>query len=454
MKDYLDNSNKKMKLALQLVSGYGGEFQSWRLPDSNERAYTDIDFYVEMAKTAEKGKIHTLFIADTPSFGGAGGGTDISTRSPAFPLEPMVMLSAVAYATQKIGMVATFSTTYNLPYNLARQLKTLDTLSKGRLGWNAVTTGTRETAYNFGDAPLPNTTIRYEMAHEMIEAVQTLWGGFSENAYITDKTTGIFADMSKIKPAFYKGKHYQVKGALPIPATPQGQPPIFQAGPSPEGIELAGRFASGVYANPFTIDEAKAYRNILKQSAIRYGRNANEINMFSGFMFTIGDTYEEALARRYKLLDFMSKEEFEGQIRYLSAMIGVNLHKLDVNKPLPESLQNQAIPHPQDPRSPRAVELIKQGMSPKEVLANGVINYHPVVVGTPKDVADFMEKWFKAGATDGFSLAPDSQKGVKDFVEKVVPILQERGIYHTDYEGSTLREHLGVAYQYSVTKIH
>ncbi|STY61862.1 NtaA/DmoA family FMN-dependent monooxygenase [Mannheimia haemolytica] len=450
MTDYLDNSHKKIKLALQLVSGYGGEFQSWRFEESNERAYTDIDFYVEMAKTAEQGKIHTLFIADTPSFGGAGGGTDIARRSPAFPLEPMVMLSAVAYATQKIGMVATFSTTYNLPYNLARQLKTLDTLSKGRMGWNAVTTGTPFTAYNFGNKPLPDTSTRYEMAHEMVEAVQTLWGTFGENAYITDKVSGQFADMSQIKPANYQGKHYQVKGALPIPATPQGQPPIFQAGPSPEGVELAGRFASGVYANPFSIDEARSYRNVLKQSALAHGRNPDEINMFSGFMFTIGDSYEEALARRMQLLDFMSDEEFNGQIRYLSAMIGVGLTGRDVNEPLPEYLQNQASPHPHDPRSPRAVELIQRGMSPKEVLANGVINYHPVVVGTASDVADFMEEWFKAGATDGFSLAPDSQKGVSDFVEKVVPILQERGIYHLDYEGDTLREHLGVGYQYGL----
>ncbi len=125
-------------------------------------------------------------------------------------------------------MVATFSTTYNLPYNLARQLKTLDTLSKGRMGWNAVTTGTPFTAYNFGNKPLPDTATRYEMAHEMVEAVQTLWGTFGENAYITDKVSGQFADMSQIKPANYQGKHYQVKGALPIPATPQGQPPIFR----------------------------------------------------------------------------------------------------------------------------------------------------------------------------------------------------------------------------------
>ncbi|STY88108.1 Putative monooxygenase moxC [Moraxella ovis] len=432
------------------VTGYGNESYAWRLADSNERAYTDINNYIKLAQIAEQGKIHTLFIADTPAMVGAGVSGDFARKSPMFVLEPMTIFSAIATHTQKIGLVATYSTTYNLPYNLARQLKTLDIISGGRIGWNAVTTGTREVAYNFGNKPLPDTTTRYEMAHEMVEAVQTLWGTFGENAYITDKVSGQFADMSQIKPANYQGKHYQVKGALPIPVTPQGQPPIFQAGPSPEGVELAGRFASGVYANPFSIDEARSYRNVLKQSALAHGRNPDEINMFSGFMFTIGDSYEEALARRMQLLDFMSDEEFNGQIRYLSAMIGVDLTGRDVNEPLPEYLQNQASPHPHDPRSPRAVELIQRGMSPKEVLANGVINYHPVVVGTASDVADFMEEWFKAGATDGFSLAPDSQKGVSDFVEKVVPILQERGIYHLDYEGDTLREHLGVGYQYGL----
>ncbi|MDO4431465.1 MAG: NtaA/DmoA family FMN-dependent monooxygenase [Lonepinella koalarum] len=450
MTDYLDNSNKQMKLAMMFVTGYGNESYAWRLADSNERAYTDINNYIKLAQIAEQGKIHTLFIADTPAMVGAGVSGDFARKSPMFVLEPMTIFSAIATHTQKIGLVATYSTTYNLPYNLARQLKTLDIISGGRIGWNAVTTGTREVAYNFGNKPLPDTTTRYEMAHEMVEAVQTLWGTFGENAYITDKVSGQFADMSQIKPANYQGKHYQVKGALPIPATPQGQPPIFQAGPSPEGVELAGRFASGVYANPFSIDEARSYRNVLKQSAIAHGRNPDEINMFSGFMFTIGDSYEEALARSMQLLDFMSDEEFNGQIRYLSAMIGVDLTGRDVNEPLPEYLQNQASPHPHDPRSPRAVELIQRGMSPKEVLANGVINYHPVVVGTASDVADFMEEWFKAGATDGFSLAPDSQKGVSDFVEKVVPILQKRGIYHLDYEGNTLREHLGVGYQYGL----
>ncbi|SOD69889.1 Luciferase-like monooxygenase [Alysiella filiformis DSM 16848] len=216
-----------MKLAMMFVTGYGNESYAWRLADSNERAYTDINNYIKLAQIAEQGKIHTLFIADTPAMVGAGVSGDFARKSPMFVLEPMTIFSAIATHTQKIGLVATYSTTYNLPYNLARQLKTLDIISGGRIGWNAVTTGTREVAYNFGNKPLPDTTTRYEMAHEMVEAVQTLWGTFGENAYITDKVSGQFADMSQIKPANYQGKHYQVKGALPIPATPQGQPPVF-----------------------------------------------------------------------------------------------------------------------------------------------------------------------------------------------------------------------------------
>ncbi|ARQ07378.1 Monooxygenase MoxC [Macrococcoides canis] len=442
MKDYLNNKNKKIKLAMMLVTGYGGENYSWRLEDSNPKAYTDINEYIKLAKLAEKGKIHTLFIADTPGMVGSGVNGDLARKSPMFVMEPMTILSAVAAHTNRIGLVATYSTTYNLPYNLARQLKSLDHISNGRVGWNAVTTGTPEVAYNFGNDPLPDTTTRYSMADEMVEAVQSLWNSFGEDAYIADKESGDFIDMSKIKPAHFQGEYYQTKGPLPIPPSIQGQPPIFQAGPSYEGIELAGKFASGVYANPFTIEEARSYRDALKQSAMRHRRNPDDIKMFSGFMVTVADTYEEALKRRYQIMDFMSDAEFGRQVYYLSAMIGINLSGMNLDEPLPLTLQDQAYPNPNDPRSGRAVELIKKGLSPREVLANGVINYHPVVVGTAKDVADFMETWFEAGATDGFSIVPESQSGVKNFVEKVVPELQKRGIFHDDYEGMTLRSHL------------
>lgn len=452
LNDYLNNENKKMKLAMMLVTGYGGETLSWRYKDSDPKAYTNVNTFIELAKLAEKGKIHTLFIADTPAKVGAGVSGDLDRKTPMFVMEPMTLMSAVAAHTEKIGLVATYSTTYNFPYNLARQLKSLDVMSGGRVGWNAVTTGTREVAYNFGDTPLPDTTTRYEMADDMINAVQSLWGSFGENAYIANQETGEFMKDSEIKPVSYQGKYFQTRGPLPIPPSPQGQPPLFQAGPSPEGIELAGKFASGVYANPFTIAEAKYYRNLLKESAVKHGRKADDIMTFTGLMVSVADTYEEAMARRRELLDFMTPQEYEGQMRYLSGMIGINLLPLDWEQPLPKSVRDQAVANHHDPRSANAVKLIQEGLSPRDVLARGAIYYHPVVVGTAEDVADFMENWYKAGATDAFNIVPDSQKGVKEFVEKVVPVLQKRGLFHEDYEGSTLRDHLDIDKQYGPTK--
>nr|WP_278761376.1 NtaA/DmoA family FMN-dependent monooxygenase [Mammaliicoccus lentus] len=442
----INKRDGKMKLALQMVSGYGGEFKTWRMPGAVADAYTNMDNYVEKAKIAERGKIHTLFIADTPSLQ-----NDISINSPMHSMDPLIALTAVARETKNIGLVSTFSTTFTEPYNLARQLKTLDIVSNGRVGWNAVTTSNGQTAMNFGKR-LPDRNTRYEMAREHIEAVQSLWGSFGKDAYVINQSTGQFADMNKVNLANYNGKYYQTRGPLPIPASSQGQPPIFQAGGGEKGLELAGRFASGVYANPFTKEEAKLHRTMLRNSAKQYGRNPEDIKMFAGFMFSIGKTKEEALDRRRMLLDF-APEETAHYVQYLGHMVGItiNVNTIDINKPLPESLLSQAYPSPMDPRAERAYELLKEGISVKDVLANGVINYHPVVAGTPEMVADFLEEWYLADATDGFSIVPDSSHdGIEDFVDYVVPILQERGLYHLDYEGETLRDSLEVPQEYGM----
>ncbi|TWT11998.1 NtaA/DmoA family FMN-dependent monooxygenase [Streptococcus sp. sy004] len=438
----INKPKKQMKIVLQMVAGYGGEFKTWRLPEAKADAYTDMDLYVELAQLAEKGKIHALFMADTPALV-----NDIEGNTPMHSMDPLIAMTSVARATEKIGLVGTFSTTFNEPYNLARHLKALDVVSHGRIGWNAVTTSTQATGANFGQA-IPTYQERYGRAHEFIEAVQGLWGSWGQTAYRHDKSTGQFADTTQIKPIHYQGEYIKTMGPLPIPPSEQGQPPIFQAGPSPEGIRLAGRFASGVYANPFTIEEAKAYRQMLQAEAEKNGRAPTDINSFTGFMFTIADSKEEALARRRQILAF-DQEELTQRLAYLSAMVGLNLQALDPYQPLPKNWLNLAQANPGDPRSPKALEILKQGYSPIDTLAHGVINYHPVVVGTAKDVADFLQEWFEAGACDGFSIVPDlAHDGIKSFVEKVVPILQERGIFHEDYEGSTLREHLGVPYQY------
>lgn len=437
---------KEMQLSLQMVSGYGAEFNAWRMPGADPAAYTNIDSYVERAKLAEQGKFQMIFIADTPALT-----SSLSNKTPMFPMDPMLALMAVARETKHIGLVATLSTTFNYPYNVARQFKALDVISHGRVGWNAVTTSDPNVAANFGSQPV-NRQERYEKAHEAIEIVQALWGSWQEDAWTLDVETGQFADMDKIQPVHLQGQHYATRGPLPIPPSEQGQPVIFQAGGGQEGLELAGRFASGIYANPYDIQSAQEHRQAIRQSAIQFGRNPDDIKIFVGFMFSLGATEEEALMRRKQLMDF-NPEEIPGRVSYLGSMINVplSIHSIDINQPLAAELLQRAYPSPMDPRAPKALQLLQQGLSVRDVLAHGVINYHPVVAGTPVQVADFLEEWFLAGACDGFSIVPDASfDGVADFVHLVVPILQERGVFHKEYEGSTLREHMGVPYQYGV----
>jgi FMN-dependent oxidoreductase (nitrilotriacetate monooxygenase family) len=356
---------------------------------------------------------------------------------------------AVARETKHIGLVATLSTTFNYPYNIARQFKALDVISNGRVGWNAVTTSEPLAAANFG-TQVANRKERYDKAHESIQIVQALWGSWEQDAWTLDAEGGKFADMDKIHPINLQGQYYASRGPLPIPPSEQGQPVIFQAGGGNEGLELAGRYASGVYANPYDIESAREHRQALRQSAARFGRNPDDIKMYAGFMFSIGSTEEEGLERRRKLMSF-NPEEIPSRVSYLGSMVGLRLsvNTVDIDQPLAADMLKNAYANPMDPRSHRALELLKEGISIRDVLAHGVINYHPVVAGTPVQVADFLEEWFLAGACDGFSVVPDiAYDGVADFVELVVPILQERGLFHKEYEGKTLRENMGVPYQY------
>jgi len=225
---------KEMQLALQMVSGYGGEFSAWRMPGTDPAAYTNMDSYVERAKLAEKGKFQMIFIADTPVLD-----VDLGPQTPGFPMDPMLALMAVARETKHIGLVATLSTTFNYPYNIARQFKALDVISHGRVGWNAVTTSNPAAAANFG-AQVASRQERYDMAHESIQIVQALWGSWEQDAWTLDVEGGKFADMDKLKPINLQGQYYASRGPLPIPPSEQGQPVIFQAGGGEKGLGIGG----------------------------------------------------------------------------------------------------------------------------------------------------------------------------------------------------------------------
>ncbi|NUU79296.1 NtaA/DmoA family FMN-dependent monooxygenase [Paenibacillus xylanilyticus] len=439
-------TRSEMQLALQMVSGYGAEFSAWRMPGTDPAAYTNTDQYVERAKLAEKGKFQMIFIADTPALT-----VNLGPQTPMFPMDPMLALMAVARETNHIGLVATLSTTFNYPYNIARQFKALDVISHGRVGWNAVTTSDPLAAANFGSR-VANRQERYDKAHESIQIVQALWGSWEPDAWTLDVEGGTFADMDKIQPINLQGQYYASRGPLPIPPSEQGQPVIFQAGGGREGLELAGKYASGVYANPYDIESAREQRQAIRESAARFGRNPDDIKMFAGFMFSLASTEEEALLRRKQLMSF-NPEEIPNRVSYLGSMVGLPLsvNSVDIDKPLAHDILKNAYANPMDPRSARALKLLLQGLSIRDVLAHGVINYHPVVAGTPEQVADFLEEWFVAGACDGFSVVPDiSFDGVADFVNLVVPILQDRGLFHREYEGKTLRENMGVPYEYGM----
>ncbi|MFC9425721.1 NtaA/DmoA family FMN-dependent monooxygenase [Streptomyces sp. NPDC056987] len=432
----------QMLLAMQFTSGYGAEPGAWRLPGANLSSYTDMDQFVRYAQAAERGRIQLLFIADTPVLD-----VDLEDQAPHFPIDPLRVLTAIARETKRIGLVATSSTTFNEPYTLARQFKALDVISRGRAGWNAVTTSDPAAAANFG-SPIPSRAEKYERAHEVVQIVQALWGSWEKDAWLRDVEGKRFADMGKIRPVNLQGRHVAARGPLPIPPSEQGQPVIFQAGGGSYGLELAGRYANGVYANPMTIDNAIAQRDALRDAAKRAGRDPDEVKMFAGFMPTVAPSRQAALQRR-RFLD--ESVDLRQRVRYLGAMIGLPLGYDQIDAPLTARQLADAMPSPHDARSARALEVAREGWSLRDVLAHGVIDYHPVVPGTATDVADHMQEWFQAGACDGFSLAIDGyHDGVDAFVDQVVPILQERGLFHHDYEGPTLRENLGARDQYGL----
>jgi FMN-dependent oxidoreductase (nitrilotriacetate monooxygenase family) len=358
----------------------------------------------------------------------------------------MLTLAAVARGTERIGLVATGSTTFNEPYNLARQFKALDVMSHGRVGWNAVTSSGADVAANYG-AQIPSSAERYGRAHETVQLVQALWGSWERDAWVHDQLTGEFAKQDQITAINLGGKFVASRGPLYIPPSEQGQPVIFHAGGSSNAWELAGRYASVVIGSAFTIEDSRAQRLAFRDAATRAGRNPDEIKFIPGLMTTIANDKRSALDRRVAL----SEQTFDQRVLYLEQMLGVKLEAHALDSPLSQEQLAAARPSPRDPRSAHALKIAREGWSLRDVLAHGVIDYHPVIAGPAIEAADLMQRWFEAGAADGFWICPDVyEDGIGAFVDEVLPILQERKLFHLEYEGATLREHLGAPSQYGV----
>jgi FMN-dependent oxidoreductase (nitrilotriacetate monooxygenase family) len=433
---------KRMMNLGAFVHETGQHVAAWRHPDAHYHSGTSFADMVETAQLAEKGKFDFLFLADTAAVN-LDGSADVRSRmGKVVKFEPMTVLSALAPVTKNLGFVATSTTTFNEPYTLARQFASLDQISGGRAAWNLVTSNNEQDALNYSRTEHLSHSDRYERAIEFAEVVLGLWDSWDEDAFIRDKESGVFFDPSKMHPLHHKGKHFQVRGPLNVACSPQGRPVLVQAGASGTGRDVAARLAEVVFTAATTFEQAAEFYADVMARLPRFGRTPAEVKVMPGFYPVVAATQSEAQEKYDQLQSLIPTSV---GISILEHTIGVHdLDKLPLDGPVPE------MPDTNGPLSRQRL-LLEQAKRDKLTfwelcLANAGPRGHALSIGTPGQVADEMEHWFKDGACDGFNVMPAFQPGsLKDFVELVIPELQRRGLFRTEYEGTTLRENLGLA---------
>lgn len=415
--------------------GLGMHPAAWRDREGAASDYFNPAFFLQVARLAEDGLLHALFLANTLAVD-----EENFERPNLGALDSATLLALLAGGTSRIGLVGTASTTYNEPYNLARQFQTLDHLSGGRAGWNVVTTFVPSTAANFGTQELPQGSQRYARAQEFVDVVRALWLSWQKGALVGDKASGLFAQAALAQPINHQGQHFAVNGPLTLPRSVQTHPVLFQAGSSDAGRELAARAIDVVFTARNTLQSAQDFRADIRTRAAQHGRHPSAVKVLPGLVPIIGATETEARQRKERL-DALAGDS---ELKKLALRVGVRVQDLELDKPLPYELieANQKFRGSEGFRD-AAVELARrEQLTVREILyRNG--GGHLQVVGTPQDVADTIEQWFRAEAVDGFNLMIDVMPdGLLRFVESVVPILQKRGLFHTSYAGTTLRENL------------
>ncbi|MBB5391495.1 MULTISPECIES: LLM class flavin-dependent oxidoreductase [unclassified Herbaspirillum] len=412
---------------------------AWRLPDADPLAFIDAAHYVKVAQIAEAAKFDAVFLADNAAI------IEQIDFRPITALEPTVLLATVAAATTRIGVIGTASTSYNEPYNIARRFATLDHVSGGRAGWNIVTTADAGSARNFGLDATPDHAGRYARADEFTEVVKALWNSWDDGAVIGDKQSGRFIDEARVKPIAHRGPHFSVQGPLNLPRAPQGQPVLVQAGGSGDGRELAARHAEAVFSAAHTLEESLAYSRAINERAAALGRGPHAVKILPGLATIIGATEAEALRRRDELVDMIP---WRYSLKRLAGTLGIPAERLQLDQPLPADLALPAGGNGNHTFFHATLSLAQGRQHTVRDLIRALCGGggHRVLVGTPEQIADEIEAWFKAGAADGFNLMPDALPGgLQDFTDGVVPILQQRGLFRREYAGRTLREHFGLA---------
>lgn len=428
---------RKLKLGT-LIHGVGGNISGWRHPDIQTNASTSLEFYKQQAVKAEEGKFDLVFIAD---------GLFINEKSiPHFlnRFEPLTILSALAAVTSNIGLVGTVSTSYSEPFNIARQFSSLDHISGGRAGWNLVTTPLESTALNFSKTieEHPDHATRYKIAEEYLEVLKGLWDSWEDDALIGDKKNDIFFEPSKLHQLNHQGVYFSVQGPLNIQRSKQGQPVVFQAGSSDAGKDLAAKGADAIFTAHPTLESAQDFYKDVKNRARHYGRNPKQLNIFPGISPIIGDTEEEAEKKYEEIANLVSIDK---ALAYLGRYFDHHdFTQYLVDDPFPElgDIGKNSFRSHTDRIKRQAKE---EGLTLRQVAIREATP-RSEFIGTPEKIADLIEEWFENFGADGFMIASQVPHTLNDFVERVVPILQERGLFRHEYEADTLRGNLGLPF--------
>lgn len=411
---------------------------AWRYPG----AYADANFNFEhlkrFAQKLEHGRFDAFFMADHLAL--LNMPMEALKRSATVTsFDPATLLPALAVVTERLGLIATASTTFDAAYHVARRFAALDQLSGGRAGWNIVTTSNPHAALNFGLDDHMEHGERYARAREFYDVVTGLWDSWADDAFLRDQESGIFFDPAKLHVLDHKGKYLSVRGPLNVARPVQGWPVIVQAGASEAGKQLAAETAEVIFASHGNLDDAKRFYADVKGRLDKLGRPRDHLKILPGTLVVVGDTVEEAVAKRRKLDSLV---HYESSIAALSIALGHDASKFDPDKSLPEIPETNASKSGRE----RAIALAKRENLTVRQLAQRLGGYSGMAfVGTAKTIADQMEEWLVENGCDGFNVMfPYLPAGLDDFVDEVVPELQRRGIFRREYEGKTLRENLGL----------
>ncbi|GAA1821905.1 LLM class flavin-dependent oxidoreductase [Nesterenkonia flava] len=433
------SQSRKIRLGAVLGGAGGpGEHGAWKEQEIPGNASINIEYYLRQAQLAERGKFDHLFVVDS---------LYITPDSPPHylnRLEPFTLLGALAVQTRNIGLVATISTSYEEPFHVARRLASIDLISGGRAGWNVVATGDGGTAKLFGRGQHLEYEDRYGRALEHVQLVQKLWDSYEDEAFPRDVETGTFVDVEKLHPVEHRGKYFTVEGPLNISRSPQGQPVIFQAGDSEYGRNLAGAIAEGVFTHQPTIEAGIAFSRDIKARAEKAGRNPDHVLITPGIKVIVGDSDEHAREIEQYFQD--QDADFTRAVKLFGRPFGWHdFNQYDLDAPFPDlgDLGDRDWKTRADQIKTTARE---GGLTLRETVERFTAPQPSPFVGSAETVASTLQEWFEAGAVDGYNIHIRTLSQFARFTEEVVPLLQERGLFRAEYEGSTLREHLGLPF--------